>query len=257
MNIQQYTTSEVADTNTVMANNEDIDTPSPQHILNVFAAVDLSSHLSPDSNKYKHAWLKEKVICYSILSAGECTDACSISLSIALNYKQNASIIAVTSAIFPKKYASTTNQHEQKKYILFHATSVGDKQKQTEYMKTFVISNIVSIVSSTSKKADQNEVHALKDLLQCSISILYRQKKASTKRVHLISQFHNTEVRWSIKPFIVLTKTVSKLLRQKLVDWVMKNSNVCESPISHDTLLITNAESGVKRIVPKLLGEVK
>ena len=35
----------------------------------------------------------------------------------------------------------------------------------------------------------------------------------------------------------------------------MKNSNVRESPISRDTLLITDAESRVKGRVPKLLLE--
>ena len=50
-------------------------------------------------------------------------------------------------------------------------------------------------------------------------------------------------------------KKVSKALRQKLVEWIMKNSNVRESPISRDTLLITDAEYGVKRRVPKLLLE--
>ena len=35
----------------------------------------------------------------------------------------------------------------------------------------------------------------------------------------------------------------------------MKNSNVCEPPIARDTLLITYAESRVKRRVPKLLLE--
>ena len=35
----------------------------------------------------------------------------------------------------------------------------------------------------------------------------------------------------------------------------MKNPNVCESPIARDTLLITDAESRVKRIVPTLLLE--
>ena len=43
MNIQQQTTSEVADTDTVMNDNEEIDTPPPQDISNVFAAEDLSS----------------------------------------------------------------------------------------------------------------------------------------------------------------------------------------------------------------------
>ena len=41
-NNQQPTTSEVANTETVMACNEDIDTPPPQDISNVFAAADLS-----------------------------------------------------------------------------------------------------------------------------------------------------------------------------------------------------------------------
>ena len=55
--------------------------------------------------------------------------------------------MAVTGAISPKKYANAITRHEQKK-ILSHATSVGNKQKQTEDRKDFVISNIVSIVSS-------------------------------------------------------------------------------------------------------------
>ena len=44
-------------------------------------------------------------------------------------------------------------------------------------------------------------------------------------------------------------------LRQKLVEWIMKNSNVCESTIACDALLITDAEYGVKRRVTKILLE--
>ena len=62
MNIQQPTASEVANTETVMAYNEDLDLPLPQDISNVFAAADFSSCSSSDSNKYKRAWLKAKVI---------------------------------------------------------------------------------------------------------------------------------------------------------------------------------------------------
>ena len=64
-------------------------------------------------------------------------------------------------------------------------------------------------------------------------------KKASTKCVNFIAQVQNAEVKWSIKPFIVQTKKVSKALRQELVEWIMKISNVRESPIARDTLLIT------------------
>ena len=60
---------------------------------------------------------------------------------------------------------------------------------------------------------------------------------------------------WSIKPYIVKTKKDSKALRQEIVDWVMKYSNVRQYPISRDTLLIAYADTKVKRRVPKLLLE--
>ena len=64
-----------------------------------------------------------------------------------------------------------------KRKILSYATYVRNKQKQTEDRKAFFISNIVSIVSYQSEKSDQNEVHAIKDLLQCSMSSAYRKKR--------------------------------------------------------------------------------
>ena len=87
MNIQQPTTSEVADTYTLMYQKEDIDLPPPQYILNVFAAEELSSNSSYNSNKYKCAWLRSNVIRYYILSVGLCPDASSRAISIVLNHK--------------------------------------------------------------------------------------------------------------------------------------------------------------------------
>ena len=117
-NIQQPTTSDVKNIETVITYNEDIDLPPPQDISNVFAAADLSSHSSSDPNKYKLAWRKAKVIYSFILSAGECPNACIIALYIVLNHKEIASIMEVTGAILPNKYANTISQHEQKKNIL-------------------------------------------------------------------------------------------------------------------------------------------
>ena len=77
MNIQQPTTSEVSDTETVMAYDENLDPPMPQYISNVFAVAEFSSHSSSDSTKYKQVCIKAKLIRSSILSAGECPDACS------------------------------------------------------------------------------------------------------------------------------------------------------------------------------------
>ena len=73
-----------------------------------------------------------------------------------------------------------------KKEKISHATSVSNKQKQTEDIKTFVISSIVSILSSPSGKTDQNEVHAIKDLLQCSRSSAYQQKKSFLQNVDIL-----------------------------------------------------------------------
>ena len=70
VNIQQPTTSEVADTETVMAYNEDLDPLPPQDISNVFSLEDLLSQSWSDSAKYKRAWYKERVIPSSVLSAG-------------------------------------------------------------------------------------------------------------------------------------------------------------------------------------------
>ena len=70
VNIQQQTILEVANTDKVMADNKELDPPPPQDISNVFAVVDLVSCSSSDSDKYKCAWLKAKLICSYILSGG-------------------------------------------------------------------------------------------------------------------------------------------------------------------------------------------
>ena len=44
-------------------------------------------------------------------------------------------------------------------------------------------------------------------------------------------------------------------MRQEIVYWIIKNSNVCQSPITRDTLLIADADTKVKRRVPKPLLE--
>ena len=74
-------------------------------------------------------------------------------------------------------------------------------------------------------------------------------------RGHLIDQVKNISVKWSIKPCIFRTKISSKTLRQEIVYWIMKHSNVLQYPITRDTLLIPDADTKVKRRVTKLLLE--
>ena len=44
-------------------------------------------------------------------------------------------------------------------------------------------------------------------------------------------------------------------MRQEIVDWIMKNSNARQSPITRDTLLIADADTKVRRRASKLLLE--
>ena len=73
--------------------------------------------------------------------------------------------MAVTGSILTKKDANAITRHEQRKQILSHATYFGHKREQREDRKTVFISSIMSIVSSPSKKIDQNKDHTIKDLL--------------------------------------------------------------------------------------------
>ena len=50
---------------------------------------------------------------------------------------------------------------------------INENKQKTE--KTFVISNIVSIVTYPSKRTDHNEVNENQDLIQCSRSSAYSQ----------------------------------------------------------------------------------
>ena len=51
--------------------NEDLDPPLPQDISNVFSLSDLLAQSSSDSDKYKRAWYKARVIRSSVLYVGE------------------------------------------------------------------------------------------------------------------------------------------------------------------------------------------
>ena len=101
-----------------MADKEEIDLPQPKDISNMFEAVDLLSCSSSYSTKFKRACLKAKVIYSYILSDGECPDAYSRALSIALNHKEIAPIMVMSGAISPKKYANAYLTRTIEKYTV-------------------------------------------------------------------------------------------------------------------------------------------
>ena len=154
-NIQQPTTSEVANTEIVMAVNEDIDTLPPHEISNVFAAADLSSQSPYDSVKYNYAWHRAKRIRSSILSSGKIPDACIRSLYISLNHKKVESIMAVTGTIFPKQYTNAITQHEQKKKYcpMQHLFEINENKQKTENFChiQYCVHWVISIKENISK----------------------------------------------------------------------------------------------------------
>ena len=170
-----------------------------------------------------------------------------------MNHREIASIMAVTGTILPKQYANAITRHEQNKNCLMqHLLEINQNKQKTEKLLSCPI--LCPLCHLHKRKIDKNEVNTIQNLLQCSRSSEYcQQKTASTKRGHLIAQVKTTAVKWSIKPCIVRTKKVSKALRQELVDWIMKILNVRQSPINRDTLIIADADSKLKRRVPKLL----
>ena len=68
-------------------------------------------------------------------------------------------------AIFPKKYANAITGHEQNKNILSHATSGGNKLKQTEYINfcriQYCVHCVTTIKETRSKKSSCNYVKLL------------------------------------------------------------------------------------------------
>ena len=124
-----------------MADNEGLDPPTRHDISNVFAAIYLSSCSSSDSARYKRAWIKAKVIHSSILTAGECPDACSGVLSIALNHREIASIMAVTGAILPKNTPmQLPEMNKGKQYCpMLHKSVINKNKQKTEKILSYSI----------------------------------------------------------------------------------------------------------------------
>jgi hypothetical protein len=136
------------------------------------------------------------------------------------------------------------------------AQSNGNCRKQTEDRKAFITTTLVSMVSSPGKRATKHELDGIQSILGCSRNTAQRTRhRVSAKRARLQSVQDDKTVKWAVKPRIVRKKKVDDTLIQKVVDWILRNSNIRESPIVRDTLLVDDDGDGVKTRVPKLLLE--
>jgi hypothetical protein len=92
-----------------------IEPPLAQDLSNIFAASSSTSSMNKSSLEYKHAWRKAQKIKLAILAAGDTPEACSQSLSIALNHASLTPIVSITGAIVPRQFASALHQQERKR----------------------------------------------------------------------------------------------------------------------------------------------
>ena len=102
-----------------------------------------------------------------------------------------------------------------------HMSVINENKHNTEKLLSYPI--LCPLCHPHQRKHIKTELTKLIIYLNVACQVHIAKKMASTKRGHLIAQVHNTAMKWSIKPCIVRTTKDSKALRQKLVEWMMKN----------------------------------
>eukprot|EP00978_Attheya_sp_CCMP212_P012464 scaffold31102_cov31-Attheya_sp.AAC.1 len=206
---------------------------------------------TPQNLSHTTAWRQSKSIQQSILACGNSNEDRSRALTIALKHKSLKDIVAQAVAIIPKEYATAIRHQQQQTKMIAVAKSIGNCRKIAEDRKAFITTTLVSMVSSPGKKATKHELDGIQSILGCSRNTAQRTRhRVSAKRAHLQSVQDDKTVKWVVKPRIVFKKKVDDTLIEKVVDWVLRNSNIRESPIVRDTLLIDEDGNGVKLVFP-------
>jgi hypothetical protein len=140
--------------------------PTPQNLSHVFSEDSVSGNESSQSKSYTTAWRQSKSIQQSILSCGNSNEDRSRALTIALKHKSLKDIVAQAGAIIPKEYVTAIHHQKQQTKMIAVAKSNGNLRRQTEDRKTFVINNLVSIVSSPGTKGQKHELNGFQSMMQ-------------------------------------------------------------------------------------------
>ena len=132
------------------------------------------------------------------------------------------------------QHLSVINENEQKTENIFHFQYcvhcvISIKKIKTKFMQLRIYSNVAG------------QVHIVKKGFYQTWTFNCSSPQYSSEMVY--------------QTMHCLGGVVSKALRQEIVDWIIKNSNVRESPIARDTLLIADADTKVKLRVTELLLE--
>eukprot|EP00978_Attheya_sp_CCMP212_P042163 scaffold252519_cov39-Attheya_sp.AAC.1 len=85
----------------------------------------------------------------------------SRALTIALKHKSLKDIVAQAGAIIPKEYTTAIHHQQQQTKMIAVAKSIGNCRKIAEDCKAFITTTLVSMVSSSGKKASKHELDGI------------------------------------------------------------------------------------------------
>jgi hypothetical protein len=196
-------------------------------------------------------------IVHAIINAGVDDNDSSVALKSALaNPKVRHIVKTVLLSDATVAVASTYVQQQQR--MIARASITGKKHgRANDDQRSFCESVAVGIAESpgercTKKKPSEREQIKLLGMKYSSGRRFLQNGMAKRK---LLTQGDNT-VSWSrVKPRKGFTK-ITPEIREKLNLWILGHPHVIQSPITNDTLLIVNQETGIMIRVPKLLIEI-
>ena len=153
---------------------------------------------------------------------------------------------------------SVANMHlQQTRKIIERATATDKKQGRTNNDKaSFVQSIMVSVVGSPEQR-DRNAPSRRKQVTGLGMKWATGQRhlaKAKVKRKAL--SVKEKGLMWSRVRNRKGYSKISLSLRKALFQWILDHPSIVPSPISKDTLLVRNPETGLKERVGKLLLEI-
>jgi hypothetical protein len=197
-----------------------------------------------------------KTIVNAILNAGVNDNDASAALKSAIaNPKVQHIVKSVLLSEATVAIASTYLQQQQK--MIARASSTGKKHgRAKDDQRSFCESVAVGIAESPGEHcAKMPSIREQTKLLGMNYSSGWRFLRNGTTKRQLLTQ-GESNVSWSrVKPRKGFTK-ITPEIREKLNQWILGHPQVIQSPITNDTLLLPDRETGVVMRVPKLLIEI-
>jgi hypothetical protein len=206
-----------------------------------------------DKQKVDHP----KKIVHAIVNAGVSDNDNSAALKSALANPKVRHLVKKVSLSEATVSVASTYLQQQQKMIARASSTAGKKHgRANDDQRSFCESVAVGIAESpgepcTKKPSKREQIK----LLGMNYSSGWRFLQNGMVKRKLLTQGDNN-ASWSrVKPRKGFTK-ITLEIREKLNQWILGHPRVIQSPITNDTLLIRNRETGVITRVPKLLIEI-